>query len=251
MFQDTRPAPLGDDAAAFADFRVDNPHEKLALLRQLRDANAPISLSTADGISMAVTLWTLDDQRERLNFSVDAAHPHLPRLVDCDEAVAVAYLDSVKLQFDLRGLLLVRSPKSCALQAGMPELLFRFQRRQAYRVRTIERGSPKARLRHPSMPEMTLSLRVLDVSIGGCALFLPHDVPPLQPGTRLAEVQIELDADTRFPAQLTLQHVTSILPNERGVRLGCEWAPLGGNAERALQRYIDHTQKQRRIMAKG
>ena len=107
-----------------------------------------------------------------------------------------------------------------------------------------------ARLRHPAMPEMTVSLRVLDVSIGGCPLFLPHDVPSLPPGTRLAEVQIELDADTRFPAQLTLQHVSSILPDERGVRMGCEWAPLGGSAERALQRYIDHTQKQRRLMVR-
>jgi c-di-GMP-binding flagellar brake protein YcgR len=248
MAQDTRPAPLGDDTAGFADFRVDSRREQVSLLRQLRDGNAPVSLSTAEGISMTVTLWALDEQRERLNFSADDGHPQLQRLVEGDEAVAVAYLDSVKLQFDLRGLLLVRGPRSCALQAELPELLYRFQRRQAFRVRTIERTSPKARLRHPSMPEMMLSLRVLDVSIGGCALFLPHDVPPLQPGTRLSEVQIELDADTRFPAQLTLQHVTSILPNERGVRMGCEWAPLGGAAERALQRYIEQTQKQRRLM---
>jgi c-di-GMP-binding flagellar brake protein YcgR len=250
MFQDTRPAPLGDDAAAFADFRVDSRREQLMLLRQLRDGNTPISLSTADGISMSVTLWALDDQRERLNFSADDGHPHLQRLVDSDEAVGVAYLENVKLQFDLHGLLLVRGERTCALQAELPEVLYRFQRRQAFRVRTIERSSPKARLRHPSMPDMMLSLRVLDVSIGGCALFLPHDVPPLQPGTRLAEVLIELDADTRFPAQLTLQHVTSILSHERGVRMGCEWAPLGGAAERALQRYIDHTQKQRRLLAK-
>jgi c-di-GMP-binding flagellar brake protein YcgR len=249
MFQDTRPAPLGDDAAGFADFRIDSRREQVALLRQLRDGNAPVSLSSAEGISMTVTLWTLDEQRERLNFSADDGHPQLQCLIDGDEAVAVAYLDSVKLQFDLRGLLLVRGPRSCALQAELPELLYRFQRRQAFRVRTIERSSPKARLRHPSMPEMMLSLRVLDVSIGGCALFLPHDVPPLQPGILLAEVQIELDADTRFAAQLTLQHVTSLLPNERGVRMGCEWAPLGGSAERALQRYIEHTQKQRRLMS--
>jgi c-di-GMP-binding flagellar brake protein YcgR len=250
MFQDTRPAPLGDDAAAFADFRVDNRREQLILLRQLRDGSTPISLSAADGISMTVTLWALDDQRERLNFSADDGNPQLQRLIDSDEAVGVAYLDSVKLQFDLHGLLLVRGQRTCALQAELPEVLYRFQRRQAFRVRTIERSSPKARLRHPSMPDMMLSLRVLDVSIGGCALFLPHDVPPLQPGTRLAEVMIELDADTRFPAQLTLQHVTSILSHERGVRMGCEWAPLGGAADRALQRYIDHTQKQRRLMAK-
>ena len=28
------------------------------------------------------------------------------------------------------------------------------------------------------MPDMQLELRVLDVSIGGCALWLPHDLPP-------------------------------------------------------------------------
>ena len=36
------------------------------------------------------------------------------------------------------------------------------------------------------MPEMALTLRVLDLSLGGCALWCPADVPPLQPGTRLA-----------------------------------------------------------------
>ena len=200
---------------------------------------------------MAVTLWTLDDPRERLNFSADGGHPHLQRLVDGDEAVAVAYLDSIKLQFDLRGLLLVRSPQSCALQAVLPEVLYRFQRRQAYRVRTIERGSPKARLRHPSMPEMMLSLRVLDVSIGGCALLLPDDMPAIEAGVTLRGARIELDPDTRFGATLMVHHVSSIQPHSRGARLGCELRELDGSAERALQRYIDNTQKRRRLLSLG
>jgi c-di-GMP-binding flagellar brake protein YcgR len=253
MFEDTRPAAIGDegDAGGLAEFRVDHPREKLSLLRQLRDGSVPINLIEPEGAAVGTTLWSLDDDLGRLNFAIDARHPQLRRMLDADEAVAVAYLDNVKLQFDLRGLLLVRSADSSALVAAMPSCLFRFQRRQAYRVRTLERGSPKAKFRHPSMPEMSLALRVLDVSIGGCAIFLPHDVPPLQPGTRLAEVQVELDADTRFAATLTLQHVTGIDPNARGVRLGCEWSPLGGNAERALQRYIDATQKQRRLLSGG
>jgi c-di-GMP-binding flagellar brake protein YcgR len=45
---------------------------------------------------------------------------------------------------------------------------------------------------------MQLALRVLDVSIGGCALLLPADVPALEPGVTLQGVEIELDADTRF-----------------------------------------------------
>jgi flagellar brake protein len=253
MSQDTQPAQLSGDGSIdrWADFRVGQPGEVLALLRQVRDGSVPVNLNAPEGGALSTSLWALDAAQQRLNFNADESNPQLQRLVEADEAVAVAYLDSVKLQFDLHGLLLVRSATTCALQAEMPREVYRFQRRQAYRVRPADRYAPMARLRHPSIPEMTLALRVLDVSIGGCALFVPHDVPPLQPGNRLAEVQIELDADTRFAASLTLAHVSSILPNDRGVRVGCEWTPLAGTAERALQRYIDQTQKRRRLLSLG
>jgi c-di-GMP-binding flagellar brake protein YcgR len=146
-------------------------------------------------------------------------------------------------------MVLVRGPKSSALQCSLPREVYRFQRRRAYRVRTLDRSSPTARLRHPSLPEMQLTLRVLDVSIGGCALLVGGDVPPLPPGARLAGVQVDLDADTRFGCELTLHHVSSVHGGAGAVRLGCEWHGIDGAAQRALQRYIDQTQKRRRLMA--
>jgi c-di-GMP-binding flagellar brake protein YcgR len=98
------------------------------------------------------------------------------------------------------------------------------------------------------MPEMVLSLRVLDVSIGGCALWLPHDVPPMQAGTQLGQVRVELDPQTRFSAALALQHVSS-QGSSSGARLGCEWRHLASDAERMLQRWIDRTQQRRRLLA--
>jgi c-di-GMP-binding flagellar brake protein YcgR len=251
MFQDTQPAPLPSGGApdAWSEFRVTHARDVNALLRQLRDGSVPVNLSAPAGASLTTALWAVDAERQRLSFSADAGHPQLQRLVDADEVVAVAYLDSVKLQFDLHGLLVVRSASHCALQAGWPQAVYRFQRRDAYRVRPNERHAPSARLRHPSIPEMALTLRVLDVSIGGCALLLPHDVPPLQPGTRIGDVQIALDGDTRFDVMLVLQHVTAMQHSEHGVRLGCEWGPLGGTAARALQRWIDQTQKRRRMLS--
>jgi c-di-GMP-binding flagellar brake protein YcgR len=251
MFQDTQPAPLPSSGApdAWSEFRVTHPREVQGLLRQLRDGSVPVNLSAPGGAGLTTMLWALDAERQRLSFSADEGHPQLQPLIDADEVVAVAYLDSVKLQFDLHGLLLVRSANHCALQAAWPQEMYRFQRRGAYRVRPGGREAPSARLRHPSIPDMTLTLRVLDVSIGGCALLLPHDVPPLQPGIRLGDVQIELDGDTRFAVMLLLQHVTALQPTEQGVRLGCEWGPLGGAAERALQRWIDQTQKRRRMLS--
>ncbi len=250
MFEDTRPADLDGSghSDAWRDFRVTHPAERVALLRQLRDCNVPVMLSAPGGVGLATCLWAYDSAQEKLNFSADANDPRMSDLVEADEVTAVSYLDSVKLQFELHGLVLVHGHGGSALQSALPREIYRFQRRSAYRVRPLERHAPLARLRHPSIPDMTLALRVLDVSIGGCALWLPHDVPELQPGTRIAEVQVQLDAATQFTAALLLQHVSATLPGERGVRLGCEWQALGSSAHHALQRWIDQAQKRRRLL---
>lgn len=251
MFQDTRPADLDAHGGAdpWGEFRVRHEPERLALLRQLRDGAVPVNLSTPSGAALRTQLWSLDETRQRMSFSVGADDPQLPELVNQDEAVAVAYVDSVKLQFDVHGLCLVRSLHAAALQCALPEDIYRFQRRNAYRVRTQERHTPTATLRHPSMPEMVLRLRVLDVSIGGCALWLPADVPPLQPGTVLSQVEVRLDGDTVFGAAMTLQHLTAQGVDQGGARMGCEWRPLSAAADRALLRWIDQTQKRRRMLS--
>ncbi len=255
MFQDTRPAEL--DASGGEDpwgpFRVEAPGERLSLLRAVRNGQVPIVLSAPDGTALTVVLWAVDEMQQRLNFSVDTRAPQLAALVDADEAVAVAYLENVKLQFDLQGLMLVHGHQSSALQCGLPRDIYRFQRRNAYRVRPRVSHGPVAQFRHPSLPEMPLLLRVLDVSIGGCALWLPSDVPPLQAGTLISHVRMELDNDTRFDAAARLQHVSSVgaASGEQGVRVGCEWQKLPTPAERVLQRWIDHTQRRRQLLSLG
>lgn len=251
MYADTQPAVLNNSSGSdpHAEFRVVNIGERLALLKQLRDGGVPVILSTPDGCNLPASIWSVDETRGRLNFSIDAQHPLLDELLQSDEIAAVAYLDSVKLQFDPGHLVLVRSFNACALQGAVPREIYRFQRRDAYRVRTLERQPPTANFRHPSIPDMPLALRVLDLSIGGCALWLPKDVPTLQAGTRLSEVSVALDDLTRFAAALTLQHVTALQAGDHGVRLGCAWQPLSGVAERTLQSWIDQAQKRRRLLS--
>lgn len=251
MFEDTHPdtfhAAGGGDP--LAPFRVPNSDTRLALLRELRDGSVPVLVSSPTGATLRTAVWAMDTNQQRLNFTVDDTNPQLAALVESDEAVGVAYLASVKLQFELTGLMLVRGARASTLQADLPREIYRFQRRSSYRVDAVERHAPSARLRHPAIPDMQLTLRLLDVSTGGCALWLPDDVPLLEAGTLLAEVHLELDAETRFTASLMLQHVSAIAPGEHGVRLGCEWQALHGGAERTLQRWIDLAQKRRRILS--
>jgi flagellar brake protein len=175
--------------------------------------------------------------------------PAVHDIVEADECVAVAYLDRVQVQFDVTDLVVVQGHKASVLQARLPQEVYRFQRRNTFRVRTIERTSPTASFRHPGIPDMSLALRVLDVSIGGCALLQPANVPALQPGAVIKGVRLALDADTRIDAGLMLHHVTSTGAENGSVRLGCEIVGMDATAQRALQVYIDQTQKRRRLLA--
>jgi len=250
---DTLPMQLDAVAAAhggLAEFQITSQPELIKTLKSLADGNVLINLNGSDGASYTTTLWAIDAARGVLSFSADADSNQVQTLVEAEDAVAVAYLDSIKLQFDVSGLVLVRGGKSSALNCAFPRVVYRFQRRSGYRVRPLLRSTPVVRVRHPMIPDMGLTLRVLDVSIGGCALFLPDDVPPLQPGVVLNGVQIELDMDTRVSTSLRLQHVTSLNHDAKGVRLGCEIVDPSADVLRALQRYIDQTQKRQRALAR-
>ena len=242
---------LGAGPGGLDEFRISAPREIGAMLRQLYDGNVMLNLNAADGSVVRGTIWTLDTDRARLGFAIDAGDPSLQALLECQEVVVVGYLDSVKLQFDIHDLVLVRGPQASVLSGALPREMFRFQRRSAYRVRPAHRSVPTARLRHTDIAEMQLTLRVLDVSLGGCALFLPQDVPPMQLGGVLNQVQIELDADTRFLVNLRLQHVTSLNADAKGVRLGCEFVRADAAALRSLQRFIDLTQKRGKLLSLG
>ena len=244
-FQDTQPAALQQlSGNSLDEFAVTQPTALQALLRQLVDHNVLVHLSAAGGAAYTTTVWTVDGHHRRLSLAADAGHPAVKALVDAGEATAVAYLESIKLQFDLQNLVLVHGASSSTVQASLPQVVYRFQRRNSFRVRTPASAVPTATLRHPSIPDMQLALRVLDVSFGGCALALPASVPPLAAGIRMNDVHIELDADARFVTALTLQHVSGGMGSKQpGQRLGCAFVKLDGTAQRVLQRYIDHTQK--------
>jgi c-di-GMP-binding flagellar brake protein YcgR len=239
---DPRPAlPEAD-----ADGVVTGPAEVHELLQRIADAAVPVRLSSPAGDSLLTRLQSVDAEGAQLSFAVDGEPGPAQRLALADGAVARAWFGTAPLQFDVGTLLVVRGASGCTLRSRLPAQVLRAQRRQAFRVRATGRPGPSATLRHPSMPEMRVALRIVDVSAGGCALLVPDNLPALQPGTRLNGVCIELDGGTRFDAALQLQHVSML---HGAPCLGCAFVGLEGAAQRALQRWIDRTQQRQRRLA--
>ena len=244
---ETCPAPLQGMSAeeGLDEFRVSSPRDIGALLKQLLDGSVLLNLNGSDGRVFTSAIWTLDSTRGTIGFNADPNDPAMQSVLHSREVTVVGYLENVKVQFDVQNLVLVHGNKASVLSCPFPREMFRFQRRNAFRVRPLMRNPPTARLRHPDMPDTEFALRVIDISIGGCALFLPDDMPMMNAGG----VRMELDDDTKLDVNLRLQHVTSLNSEARGLRLGFEFIRPGGDTLRTLQRFIDLTQKRGKLMA--
>jgi c-di-GMP-binding flagellar brake protein YcgR len=250
---ETAPAPLdalraaGGGEAALDEFRIAAPRDVQALLKTLVDGAVLLQLHAGDGRSTTSALWTLDPHRGTLGLNADTKDPVVDALVQSDAITVVAYVDSVKLQFAVKGAVLVHGQRASVLMCGLPREIYRFQRRDTFRVKPALRQSPTARFWHPDAPEMELALRIADLSSGGLALFLPDEQPAMAIGAKLVKVSVELDADTRVFVDLELKHVTPLGKEARGVRLGFAFARIVPDDARTLQRFIDLTQKRAKL----
>lgn len=227
------------------------PAEILGLLREIQDRGLVLTLAAPDGGHYSTTLAAIDTDSQNLSFSADRVDRSLHQLIEAGDVVAVAYLDRIKLQFQLANPMLVNSPQGSTLRADLPPEMFRFQRRSAYRVQPLDASAPRATLPHPTSPSQSLYLRILDVSASGVALLAPAELmaqPPWQAGQLIAPVQLQLDRSTQLDLRLRVQHVSQLSGSAGGVQLGCAFDELSALAARDLQRYIDQTQKRRRVL---
>ena len=224
------------------EFQVLAATEIAALLRVLHSEQARITLSNKAGVSLPSRVCTLDPTHCAMSFDVRPGDPLIRELTASGDVTATAYLDDIRIQFELEELMLVNAAEGAVLRGPWPGLLYRFQRRSAFRVRPTSR-SPQVRLAHPEQA-IELRVRILDLSMGGLALLMPLDVRPWPTGTIVTAVQVELDRDTRFQASLRVQHVH--VPNESGTPVGLAFAQLERPAARELQLYIDQAQKRSR-----
>lgn len=245
-------AQVAEPVAPLAQYRLRSAVEVQALLRQFVAAEAPLTLAMPDGLNYTTSLWGEDAARGVLVFAVDPADERVQRLLAADEAVAVGYLDSVKVQFDVQGLMLVHGRDASALHAQFPQEIYRFQRRESFRVRPVGPGQPRMRLGAPGTEVPPLTLRVLDLSHGGVALLLQEPVPALQVGRVIEAAVLELDMATRITVQLSIVHAVAQPVQQggpQGWRLGCDLRPIDAEGQRVLQRYLELAQKKRRLVS--
>lgn len=245
------PAQAGSSALSPAEreaFRIRTPAEILSYLHALLDQQTRVFVSNPEGLELRTHLCLIDKERALIGLDLPPGFGLGDGLLDLEEIEAVAYLDAVKLQFELEQPVVIRDRDGSVLRAALPSRLYRFQRRQTFRVQPPGSTYPRVSLDWPGDEVQRVNLRVLDISIGGLALLLPPELPDLPPGQSLQTVQLELERDLRIELSLRLLHVSAAGGHPGGRHLGCAFESLEAAATRELQVFIDQTQKRRRLL---
>lgn len=230
------------------ELRVASAAETSAHLQQLQREGASVLLSGPQGLSLAARIVALDLGADLLGLSLGADPESISQaLVAGGEITAVAYLGNIKLQFELDAPVLVSGEQGTVLRSTLPTRVYRFQRRQSFRVQPA--GSAYPRVIVPGGAEPGRVLRVLDLSIGGLALTLPPDCTALPVGQPAPGLTLELDRTSALPVTLLPHHASPIRGDAGGLlQLGCSFVDLDAGSSRALQVYVDQTQKRRRLL---
>ncbi|HEY8881172.1 MAG TPA: flagellar regulator YcgR PilZN domain-containing protein [Roseateles sp.] len=230
------------------ELRVAASAEIAAYLQQLQRENAGVMLSGPRGQSLSSRIVALDVDAGVIGLEIGTDPEGISQaLVAEAEITAVAYLGAIKLQFELEEPVLVSGEQGTVLRSALPTRLYRFQRRQSFRVQPASSAYPRVVL--PGGEAFGRVLRVLDLSIGGLALALPPDAAPLPLGQASEGLVLELDRISALNITLLPHHVSPIAGDASGMQqLGCSFVDLDANAGRSLQVYVDQTQKRRRLL---
>jgi c-di-GMP-binding flagellar brake protein YcgR len=240
----TQPAPLDADLD-LGEFRVASSVEIAAILRELLETQTLFTLRSELDSPLVTRLCALDLAAG--NLSMELPVGGIPEGALGPEVTCEAYINHIRVQFELAKPNATGRGRDMMLVSAIPALVYRFQRRKAFRVKPHS-NAPQVDLT-PMDGGATVKLRILDVSMGGFALLMP----PNEPGWAIGEtfaVQVELDRYTHFKARMRLQNVHGSDP-ALGTQLGCAFTQLDREGERALQVFIDQTQKLDRLMRKA
>lgn len=231
-----------------AEFRIDGTLGVRAVLRDLMQREVPVSLypdrqdgGRHDGDFVITRVAYLDETDVELELAEQAGAGSAP---DLASVTCVAFPGRVKTQFRLSGCKLLdgQADGKPVLKAPIPDVLWRIQRRDAFRVtpptedeaRCIRRLLPDGETRYP----------LVDLSADGAAVHLPAEEAPPAIGDCWPHSRIESASDRIIPCDLIVRHVDA-RPGG-GYRIGLSFRALPSEVQRQVQLYVIDIDKRAR-----
>lgn len=239
-FLNTQPSVFEDPAETetWMNFRVDDPHERSEALRELMRGEIPLVIGAPGQSAMSATLWSMDGERGRLHFALDPACADPYEVMGEHALWAAGYIGPHKVQFVLPDPQLSEDAYGrWRFNSAYTTDFYRMPRRCSLRMRRSSSQAARAHMHDPDWPHPGRPLIVLDISEGGCALFLPSSMTPPAAGSRLNQVEIELDNENFIFTDLVVQNLQRAARGSH--RVGCRWDNMPHGAGRTLASWLE------------
>ncbi len=222
------------DVAGLGSFRVDGALAIRSVLRELIRKRALVVLYDVRDPARFVASQVIEvgDRDLQLEFVTDDRRRQ--SILDAGAAIVVAFLEQIKIQFEARGLRASGTADALSVTCAIPDVLYRIQRRDAYRVRPLATDEAMVHVQDGRGGEHPY--RMIDMSASGVAFAWPADEPPPELGTPLPRCRIGFAERPPLPVALVIRQVSEGLAAEGGMRrIGCEYGALPPEIARAVQ----------------
>jgi c-di-GMP-binding flagellar brake protein YcgR len=240
----SRPSATEINADLAERCTLSTPLEIIALMREIRDRRAIVTLRADTGSSSLISVVIdVDPQHGQVLFDASGAAARQAQLTDAACVLADAAIDKIRIHFSTGRAKLVIHGGQTALASPLPLTALRIQRRGEFRIATPVVEPLYCRVRDTVDGRERL-LKVHDISTIGLALTQPPGEAKLEPGPVLEQCRLDLPGVGVVHAGLEVVevHERKIPAGSRRL-VGCRFVGLPGPEATVLQRYIINLQR--------
>jgi c-di-GMP-binding flagellar brake protein YcgR len=161
-----------------------------------------------------------------------------------DRIDMVSRLDGIKVQFQVQRRETAQYSGATVLRCALPEVAYRLQRRDAFRVYPTPGTRLELVLRRESNREF--AYEILNLSATGVGFALAADVPPVQIEQIFEHSRLELGTRVPIPCSLLVRSVSLIENRSEGYpvgRVGAQFINLPAPVQRRLQTYVQDLER--------
>ncbi len=229
-------------------FQVHSRIEIIGVLRALHAQRALVTLYLNPGQEFILTtLLSINTEFEEMVFDAGPDHKLNARLTDSTRITGVAFVDSVKIQFNASRVEDTVFEGSPAFRIRLPDSMLRLQRRNFYRIPTPIAKPLRCTVACPEHPEHSAELVVVELGCGGLGVTVDPAQLQVDTGARLEQFTLALPDEGTVQCALIVRHIYDASKGAiRRHRLGCEFVDLPSPAANLVQRYVNKIDRERR-----
>lgn len=227
-------------------FTIHQRREIVFYLHQLINDGERISVVFDEGRENILTvLLDINEAEGMLIFDWGGSEISNRKLLQSERNHFVCAPNGVKNQFSTGPVYETVFKKRPAFATKLPTSYTRLQRRDFFRLILPMMRRPPCIIRPGEGPTVTLS--VVDLSIGGIAAELPGHRLPFEIGQILPKARIELKTIGTLEVDLIVKNNSEVQRGGKIVgRIGCNFVKLSQSMENQLQRFITEVQREER-----